>query len=91
MFKRIPKKYGVDFTADIPHFYSLQYTEGSHVLNVEIDFREPIIYLSKSLITSWEPPYHNELIDNQKREEIFSNIYKYLTEIRKFKKVIVVD
>ena len=35
---------------DIPHFYCLEYKEDEKRLIVEIDFREPEIWISKSLI-----------------------------------------
>ena len=47
---------------DIPHFYCLEYKEDEKRLIVEIDFREPEIWISKSLIQRWEPPFQSVLI-----------------------------
>lgn len=42
-----------EYTIDIPHFYCLEYKTKGKKNIVEIDFRDPIIYLSTSLIIKW--------------------------------------
>ena len=54
---------------DIPHFYCLEYKEDEKRLIVEIDFREPEIWISKSLIQHWEPPFQSVLITEQEKED----------------------
>ena len=58
---------------DIPHFYCLEYKEDEKRLIVEIDFREPEIWISKSLIQHWEPPFQSVLITEQ--EIIWRKLY----------------
>ena len=82
--------YGKDFKVDIPHFYRLEYSEGNHVMVVEVDFRDPVPCLHIDEIKSWRPPYENEVLTTEKKEQILSNIYRYLTEVRGFKEVEVV-
>ncbi len=89
MSSRKPGIYGKDFKVDIPHFYLLEYCEGNHVMNVQIDFRDPVPCLYTNEIKSWNPPYENEVITAEKKEEIVSNIYHYLTNIKGFKKINV--
>lgn len=74
------KKYKIT----IPHFYSLTYSEGDHTMMLEIDFRDKVPCLYFDLIKNWNPPHEKEEVSLQKREEIFNNIYKYLTEVRGF-------
>lgn len=69
-----------DIKISIPHFYCLEYREGGKKLIVDIDFREPKIFLGKGLIKAWAPPYQEEKISKKKKEEIYRNIKKYLLE-----------
>lgn len=45
---------------------------------VEMNFRESYFVLSKKIITYREPPYHNEIIKESKKNEILNNIYEFL-------------
>jgi len=56
-------------------------------MTLDIDFRDPIIYLNTSLITKWNQPQQNDPIDNQNKVEIINNIYEYLVNIRGFKNI----
>ncbi len=47
-------------------------------MKVEMDFRESYFVLSKKIITKWEPPHDNEIIDENKKKEILNNIYEFL-------------
>lgn len=71
----------------IPHFYCLEYLEDNKIMTLDIDFRDPIIYLNTSLITKWNQPQQNDPIDNQNKVEIINNIYEYLVNIRGFKNI----
>lgn len=71
---------GHKYNVKINHFYCLEYSENDHVMNVEIDFRDPIPVLSIKTIESWNPPYDNEEISESKKQIIFENIYGYLTQ-----------
>lgn len=62
----------------VPHFYCLEYFEGDKKLVVEMDFRESRFELNKDIITKWEPPYQNEIINNDDKREILKNIYDFL-------------
>lgn len=66
----------------IPHFYCLEYSEGEKKLLVDIDFRETKIIIGRSLIKHWEKPYDSEKLTEEKREEIYINIKKYI--LRRF-------
>jgi hypothetical protein len=77
--------YGKDFTVSIPHFYSLEYTEGDHVMTIEMDFREETPGLYFEAIKKWNPPHEGEAISDERREEILKNIAFFLTHIRKFR------
>jgi len=46
----------LSYNIAIPHFYCLEYIEDNKTMNVEIDFRDPVIYLNDSLINTWNPP-----------------------------------
>lgn len=72
------------YKISIPHYYSLEYTENTHTMTVDIDFRDKEPHLYYELIHRWNSPYEKESISDQKREEIFNNIYMYLTKDRGF-------
>jgi hypothetical protein len=74
--------YGKDYEADIPHYNSLQYIEGDHVMNIEIDMSDTVPCLYLSAIRCWDPPFEREPISNEKRSSIFSNVVYYLRRIR---------
>lgn len=84
--------YGKDYIVDIFGVDILKYKEGNHRMTIEeMDFREPVVEFSRVMIKQWDPPYQNEEIGLEKKEQIFLNIYKYLTEVKKFKKIVIVD
>ena len=58
----------------------MEYKEDEKRLIVDIDFREPEIWISKSLIQHWEPPFQSVLITEQEKEEIYTNIKQFLLE-----------
>ena len=47
-------------------------------MKINIDFRDKFKEISTSLISKWEPPYDNELIDIETKNEIFNYVYDYL-------------
>ena len=55
---------------------------------MEIDFREPEIWISKSLIQRWEPPFQSVLITEQEKEEILKGLKSILEDIEN-KKIFV--
>lgn len=67
-----------EFEIHIPHFYCLEYTEGSRKMKVDIDFRDTILYLCSDLIDHWESPHEKERITVEDRLRIARNIYEYL-------------
>lgn len=66
------------YKIEVPHFYCLEYFEGQKKMAIEMDFRENYFILNNSLITTWEPPYQNEIINENKKREILHNIYDFL-------------
>lgn len=67
-----------DYRIEIPHFYCLEYSENVHKMLVDIDFREPEIILTSSLINNWEKPFDKEIIPINEKKRIIQNIYYYL-------------
>lgn len=78
-----------NYKIDIPHFYCLEYIEGEKKIILDIDFRDPVRYLNKSLIEKWEPPYDNDIICGAEKERIINNIYNYLVNKRGFNDVVL--
>jgi hypothetical protein len=76
-----------DYEISIPHFYSLEYRVRDRVLLMEIDFRDPVIYLEEALVTKWEEPYAGEAISPDEKKRILANVYDYLVRQRGFKNV----
>ena len=76
-----------DYEIRIPHFYCLEYQEQGRVMLLEIDFRDPVIYLNRALVTGWQPPYHQLTIAPTDKASILSNVYDYLARQRGFDKV----
>jgi len=71
----------------IPHFYCLEYQENGRTIMLEIDFRDPVLYLDDELVTQWEPPYDGEKIAVAEKKRILANVYDYLVRQRGFKNV----
>ena len=77
--------YNKDYKVDIPHYYCIEYSEGDHLMKIEIDVRDPIPYLDIAEVKAWALPYEKELLTKEKRQQILDNVYDYLTRIRGFK------
>ena len=75
------------FEISIPHFYCLEYRESGRLLVLDIDFRDPVIYLDETLRLAWEEPHAAEEIGSQERRRILDNIYDYLVKERGFSHV----
>ena len=45
---------------------------------LDIDFRDPVIYLESVLVKNWEPPFDTELVTEKEKKRILRNIYDYL-------------
>lgn len=73
-----------NYEISIPHFYCLEYKENNRKMFLEIDFREPFIDLTMSLIQHWEPPFENEEITEKDKKHILQNIYNYFIFDRKW-------
>jgi hypothetical protein len=76
-----------DYEIRIPHFYCLEYEEQGRVMMLELDFRDPVLYLDRTLVTEWQPPDHELEIDPADKARIISNVYAYLVQQRGFDKV----
>ena len=79
------------YRIEVTHFYCFEYYEGTKKMIVEMDFREPFYILSKKLIKHWEPPYQDEILDNEDKERMLSNIHKYLLSRTKPTNIILDD
>jgi len=76
-----------DYEIRIPHFYCLEYEECGRVMLLEIDFRDPVLYLDSALLKGWEAPADQEVISSTDKVRILTNIYDYLVRQRGFDKV----
>ena len=76
-----------DYEIKIPHFYCLEYEERGRVMVLEIDFRDPVLYLDRALVTNWQPPDHELDITPADKARILTNVYDYLVRQRGFDKV----
>ena len=65
------------YSIKIPHFYCLEYYEGEKMV-IEMDFRENYFLLEPKLITYWEKPYEDIIVDTGKKREILQNIREFL-------------
>ena len=54
-------------------------------MNIAIDMRDPIPNLDIAEIKAWVSPFEKEQVSEEKKQEIFDNVYHYLTAIRGFK------
>ena len=77
-----------NFEIRIPHFYQLEYRENGRLLLLEIDFRDPVLYLDEGLISTWEPPHAKVAIDAAEKKRILDIIYDYLVRERGFQNVV---
>ena len=64
-----------NYRIEIPHFYCLDYYEANRIMRLDIDFRDPIIYLSIDLIEKWLPPNEDIVITQVDKDRILKNIY----------------
>jgi hypothetical protein len=76
-----------DYEIRIPHFYCLEYQEQGRIMVLEIDFRDPVLYLDRTLVSGWQPPDHDLEISPVDKIRIISNVYDYLVRQRGFEKV----
>lgn len=76
-----------DYEIRIPHFYCLEYRENGRTMLLEIDFRDPVLYLDDALVTAWEAPYAGVKIVPAEKKHILDNVYDYLVTQRGFKNV----
>ncbi len=76
-----------DYEIRIPHFYCLEYQEQGRVMVLEIDFRDPVLYLDRTLVRGWQPPDRDLAITPTDQVRIISNVYDYLVRQRGFDKV----
>lgn len=67
-----------DWDIEIPHFYCFEYYEGDKKMIVEMDFRDPVYYLSPQMIEHWEKPYEDVEITMEDKRRILQNVRQYL-------------
>ena len=75
------------FEISIPHFYCLEYREAGRLLVVDIDFRDPVIYLDDVPPLVWAEPHSSEPMGPGERKRILDNVYDYLVLQRGFTQV----
>lgn len=69
---------GKEYIIKVPHFYCLEYYEGIKKMVIEMDFREAYFVLNKTLISHWEQPYQDEILNDSDKKRILLNIQEYL-------------
>ena len=78
-----------DYRIEIPHFHCLNYYEADRVMRIDVDFRDPIIYLSADLIEKWLPPNENISITKKDQDRILKNIYGELLKNNSKKRIVL--
>ena len=68
----------MEYRIEVPHFYCLEYYEEDKKMIIEMDFREDYFILDDHLITHWEKPYDNIIIDINEKKRILFNVKQYL-------------
>lgn len=79
------------YSIDIPHFYCLEYYEDGKKMIVEMDFREDYFFLGLQLITNWEAPYEDIIIEIEEKKKILLNIRQFLLSINVLPSHIIMD
>jgi hypothetical protein len=74
-----------DFKVSVPSAFYLEYSEGEHMMRLDMDFRDEFPILCHRAILAWEPPFADEPVSDAKKREILANIIFYLNEVRRFK------
>ncbi len=75
----------------IPHFWCLEYYEGDKKMTVDIDFRDPVLYLNTKLITRWDEPFEKETITDEEKKRIVRNIKDELEVLDNYRKIVLED
>lgn len=69
-----------DFEIDVPHFYCLEYYRDGKKVIVEADFRDPVTIFSTDMVKHWEKPHEKEIIDEDDKKRIITDIYNFFVE-----------
>ena len=64
----------------IPHFYCIKYEDfvEHKTMLLEVDLRDKYKIISVDCVKHWEPPYQNEVICDEKKNVIITNVFYYL-------------
>ncbi|MBV5350068.1 hypothetical protein JZU71_02610 [bacterium] len=65
----------------------MEYEERGRVMLLELDFRDPVLYLDSALVTGWQAPADQEAVTPADKVRILTNVYDYLVRQRGFDKV----
>ena len=74
-----------------PLFWCLEYYEGDKKMTVDIDFRDPVLYLNTKLITRWDEPFEKETITDEEKKRIVRNIKDELEVLDNYRKIVLED
>ncbi|HEX7453054.1 MAG TPA: hypothetical protein VF294_12245, partial [Polyangiaceae bacterium] len=71
-----------DYSIDVPHFYSLRYSDSARSMSLELDMRDstPCIYVRA--ISAWDPPHEAEAVTETKRGEIVQRVYDFSRDVK---------
>ena len=60
-------------------------------MTVDIDFRDPVLYLNTKLITRWDEPFEKETITDEEKKRIVRNIKDELEVLDNYRKIVLED
>lgn len=78
-----------DYFIKTRHFYSFEYHEGDKTMAIELDFRDPVLYLTPTMLTKWEPPYQDLELSYEEKMRILNNIRECLLKKCEPEQVII--
>lgn len=58
--------------------YLLRYSQDGRVLDIEIDWRDPVPALSFDQVSIWKPPHDQESISRDQRLQILNRIVAWI-------------
>ena len=79
------KNYGIKTL----NFYSFEYQEDNKTMEIYLDFRDEVLYLTPSMIKKWNKPYEDVEISYNEKVKILQNIRECLLKRRRTEQVVI--
>ena len=80
-----------DYYIRIPNFYSFNYFEGDKVMEIILDFRDPVLYLTPTLIKKWQEPYEQLEISYEDKVRMLNNIKECVLQKSGWMKEVIIE